>query len=112
MERRGEPPAHSGQLIGQALLGPAGQSAVGHLEDTDEGARTQPLLALHGAGDLPLAQGAGSPAQGAPERCSEADTVITVTPLEPMLFVSLTVAIVALCIWFFFIAENPPHQVI
>ena len=33
-------------------------------------------------------------------------------PLEPMLFVSLAVAIVALCIWFFFIAEDPPRQVI
>jgi ABC-type dipeptide/oligopeptide/nickel transport system permease component len=33
-------------------------------------------------------------------------------PLEPMLFVSLAVAIVALCIWFFFIAEDPPRQII
>jgi len=33
-------------------------------------------------------------------------------PLEPMLFLSLAVAIVALCIWFFFIAEDPPRQII
>jgi hypothetical protein len=33
-------------------------------------------------------------------------------PLEPMMFFSLAVAIVALCIWFFVFAENPPHQVI
>jgi hypothetical protein len=33
-------------------------------------------------------------------------------PLEPMLFVSLAVALVALTIWFFFIAENPSAQVI
>jgi ABC-type dipeptide/oligopeptide/nickel transport system permease component len=33
-------------------------------------------------------------------------------PLEPMLFVSLAVAIIALCIWFFFIAEDPPRQII
>jgi flagellar biosynthesis protein FliQ len=33
-------------------------------------------------------------------------------PLEPMLFLSLAVAIVALCIWFFFVAENPPRQII
>ena len=33
-------------------------------------------------------------------------------PLEPMLFVSLVVALVALTIWFFIFAENPPHQVI
>jgi ABC-type proline/glycine betaine transport system permease subunit len=33
-------------------------------------------------------------------------------PLEPMLFISLAVAIVALCIWFFFIAEDPPRQII
>jgi ABC-type proline/glycine betaine transport system permease subunit len=33
-------------------------------------------------------------------------------PLEPMMFLSLAVAIVALCIWFFFIAEDPPRQII
>jgi hypothetical protein len=33
-------------------------------------------------------------------------------PLEPMLFVSLVVALVGLTIWFFFIAEDPPRQVI
>lgn len=33
-------------------------------------------------------------------------------PLEPMLFVSLVVALIALTIWFFFIAEEPPRQVI
>jgi hypothetical protein len=33
-------------------------------------------------------------------------------PLEPMLAVSFIVALVALTIWFFFVAENPPHQVI
>jgi hypothetical protein len=33
-------------------------------------------------------------------------------PLEPMLFVSLGVALVALTIWFFFIAEDPPRQII
>ena len=33
-------------------------------------------------------------------------------PLEPMLFVSLVVALVALTIWFFIFAENPPQQVI
>src|SRR5215207_3028698 len=33
-------------------------------------------------------------------------------PLEPIMFVSLAVAIVALCVWFFFVAENPPHQVV
>jgi ABC-type proline/glycine betaine transport system permease subunit len=33
-------------------------------------------------------------------------------PLEPMMFFSLAVAIVALCVWFFFIAEDPPRQVI
>jgi hypothetical protein len=33
-------------------------------------------------------------------------------PLEPMLFVSLAVALIALTIWFFFIAEDPPRQVI
>jgi MFS family permease len=33
-------------------------------------------------------------------------------PLEPMLFVSLAVALVALTVWFFFIAEDPPRQVI
>jgi hypothetical protein len=33
-------------------------------------------------------------------------------PLEPMMFVSLVVALIALTIWFFFIAEEPPRQVI
>jgi ABC-type dipeptide/oligopeptide/nickel transport system permease component len=33
-------------------------------------------------------------------------------PLEPMMFISLAVALVALTIWFFFIAEEPPRQVI
>jgi len=33
-------------------------------------------------------------------------------PLEPMLFVSLVVALVALTVWFFFVAEEPPRQVI
>jgi hypothetical protein len=33
-------------------------------------------------------------------------------PLEPMLFASFAVAIVALIIWFFFFAENPPRQIL
>ena len=33
-------------------------------------------------------------------------------PLEPMLAVSFAVAAVALTVWFLFIAENPPRQVI
>jgi hypothetical protein len=33
-------------------------------------------------------------------------------PLEPMMFISLAVAIIALSIWFFFIAKDPPRQVI
>ena len=33
-------------------------------------------------------------------------------PLEPMLFVSLAVAFVALCIWFFFVADTAPRSVI
>jgi uncharacterized membrane protein len=33
-------------------------------------------------------------------------------PLEPMLIVSFLVALVALFIWFFIFAENPPRQVI
>jgi hypothetical protein len=33
-------------------------------------------------------------------------------PLEPMLFISLVAALVALTVWFFFIAENPPRNVI
>ena len=33
-------------------------------------------------------------------------------PLEPILVVSFVAAVVALSIWFFFFAENPPHQVI
>jgi hypothetical protein len=32
-------------------------------------------------------------------------------PLEPILMVALAIAIVALCIWFFGYAENPPRQV-
>ena len=32
-------------------------------------------------------------------------------PLEPILMVALAVAIVALCIWFFVYAENPPRVV-
>jgi hypothetical protein len=33
-------------------------------------------------------------------------------PLEPMLIVSFMVALVALFVWFFIFAENPPRQVI
>ncbi len=33
-------------------------------------------------------------------------------PLEPMLAISFAVAAIALVIWFFFVAENPPHQVL
>ena len=33
-------------------------------------------------------------------------------PLEPMMVISLVVALVALTIWFFFIAKNPSAQVI
>ena len=33
-------------------------------------------------------------------------------PLEPMLLASLAIALVALCFWFFFIAQNPPRQFI
>jgi hypothetical protein len=33
-------------------------------------------------------------------------------PLEPMMMLSLVVAIIAFCVWFFFIAEDPPRQVI
>ena len=33
-------------------------------------------------------------------------------PLEPMLIVSFVVALIALTIWFFVFAENPPRQVI
>jgi len=33
-------------------------------------------------------------------------------PLEPMLVASFVVALVALCLWFFVFAENPPRQVI
>jgi hypothetical protein len=33
-------------------------------------------------------------------------------PLEPMLVVSFVVALVALTIWFFFVAENPPRQIL
>jgi hypothetical protein len=30
-------------------------------------------------------------------------------PLEPILFVALGISFIALCVWFFFFAENPPH---
>jgi hypothetical protein len=33
-------------------------------------------------------------------------------PLEPMLLASFLVALVALFVWFFFLAESPPRQVI
>ena len=33
-------------------------------------------------------------------------------PLEPMMFVSLAVAFIALCIWFFFIADTAPSSVL
>ena len=33
-------------------------------------------------------------------------------PLEAMMAVSFAVAAIALTIWFFFVAKNPPHQVI
>jgi hypothetical protein len=33
-------------------------------------------------------------------------------PLEPMIIFSLVVAAIALVVWFFFFAENPPRQVI
>jgi len=33
-------------------------------------------------------------------------------PLEPMLLASFVVALVALFVWFFFLAESPPRQVI
>ena len=33
-------------------------------------------------------------------------------PLEPMMAISFVVALIALTIWFFFIAEEPPRQVI
>jgi hypothetical protein len=33
-------------------------------------------------------------------------------PLEPLMAISFVIAAVALTIWFFFVAENPPHQVI
>ncbi len=33
-------------------------------------------------------------------------------PLEPMMFVSLAVAFVALCIWFFFIADSAPTSIL
>ncbi len=32
-------------------------------------------------------------------------------PLEPMIIVSLVIAVTALVVWFFFFAENPPRQV-
>ncbi len=33
-------------------------------------------------------------------------------PLEPMLLVSFLVALSALLVWFFFVAENPPSQIL
>jgi hypothetical protein len=33
-------------------------------------------------------------------------------PLEPMLGVSFVIAVIALCIWFFVFAEDPPRQII
>lgn len=33
-------------------------------------------------------------------------------PVEPMLFGSLAIALVALTVWFFFFAQNPPRQFI
>jgi hypothetical protein len=33
-------------------------------------------------------------------------------PLEPLMFASLAVAIVALCVWFFFIADTAPSSVL
>ena len=33
-------------------------------------------------------------------------------PLEPMMFVSLAIAFVALCIWFFFIAKTAPPSIL
>ncbi len=33
-------------------------------------------------------------------------------PLEPILFASLAIELTALCIWFFFIAEQPPRIII
>jgi hypothetical protein len=33
-------------------------------------------------------------------------------PLEPLMFASLAVAIVALCVWFFFIADTAPDSVL
>jgi hypothetical protein len=33
-------------------------------------------------------------------------------PLEPILLASLAIELVALCIWFIFIAENPPRIII
>ena len=33
-------------------------------------------------------------------------------PLEPMLVLSFVIAVIALVVWFFFFAENPPRQVI
>ncbi|MFI5122073.1 MAG: hypothetical protein ACHQJ5_04200 [Vicinamibacteria bacterium] len=33
-------------------------------------------------------------------------------PLEPLMFASLVIALVALCIWFFFLAEQPPRIII
>ena len=33
-------------------------------------------------------------------------------PLEPMMAISFVVAAVALAVWFFVFAKNPPHQVI
>ena len=33
-------------------------------------------------------------------------------PLEPILFASLAIELIALCIWFFFFAEQPPRIII
>jgi hypothetical protein len=33
-------------------------------------------------------------------------------PLEPLLFASFVVELIALCIWFFFLAEDPPRIII
>jgi hypothetical protein len=33
-------------------------------------------------------------------------------PLEPLLFASFVIELIALCIWFFFLAENPPRIII
>jgi hypothetical protein len=33
-------------------------------------------------------------------------------PLEPILLASLAIELIALCVWFFFLAENPPRIII